>query len=132
MMQVVLLDTMALLWMGLRPDLLGTQARKAIEADGELCYSIVSLWEIGIKMSGKGFKEFELPTNWEMALPQRLQSQRIPRLDILPRHCRMIQNLPFHHRDPFDRMIIAQALEQNMAVITSDEVFEAYGVRRIW
>jgi PIN domain nuclease of toxin-antitoxin system len=83
-------------------------------------------------MSGKGFKEFELPTNWEMALPQRLQSQRIPRLEILPRHCRMIQNLPFHHRDPFDRMIIAQALEQNMAVITSDEVFEAYGVRRIW
>ncbi len=131
-MAAALIDTMTLLWMGLRPDLLGPRARNTIESGSELSYSIVSLWEIGIKMSGKGYREFELPPDWETLIPQRLESRGIPRLDILPIHCRTIQDLPFYHRDPFDRMLIAQALDQNLAVITSDEVFDAYGVRRIW
>jgi PIN domain nuclease of toxin-antitoxin system len=132
MIKAALLDTMALLWMGLRPDLLGAKARETIGSEIVLSYSMVSLWEIGIKMSGKGYRDFQLPADWETVIPQRLVAQGIDRVEILPKHCRMIQDLPFHHRDPFDRLLIAQALEKKLAVITPDEVFEAYGVKRVW
>ncbi len=86
---------------------------------------------MGIKMSGKGYRKFTLPPDWETVIPQRLESRGIPRLEILPGHCRMTQDLPFHHGDPFDRILIAQALDRKLAVITSDEVFEQYGVTRV-
>ncbi len=128
-----LLDTMAILWMALRPDLLGKNAAmKLTDADQYLAYSIVSLWEIGIKMAGKGYQEFELPDDWDTALPRQLGDQGIVRLEIEPRNCRTIQELPFHHRDPFDRMIIAQALNGEFKVIGTDRIFEDYGVKRIW
>ena len=132
-MERYLLDTMAVLWMALRPDLLGKNAASILaDPNLSLAYSVVSLWEIGIKMAGKGYDEFELPDDWDVALPQQLEDQGIMRLEIGPRNCRMIQDLPFHHCDPFDRMIIAQALNRNFTVIGSDKIFDDYGVKRIW
>ncbi|MDP3851330.1 MAG: type II toxin-antitoxin system VapC family toxin [Luteolibacter sp.] len=132
-MERCLLDTMAVLWMALRPDLLGKGAvRKLADSDLFLAYSVVSLWEIGIKMAGKGYHDFELPDDWDVSLAEQLDAQEIVRLEIEPGHCRMIQDLPFHHRDPFDRMIIVQALQGNFTVIGSDKVFDDYGVGRVW
>jgi PIN domain nuclease of toxin-antitoxin system len=127
-----LLDTMTVLWLALRPDLLGKRAKDALMGEAEFHYSIVSLWEIGIKMSGKGYREFEIPADWERSMPRGLEGQGISRVEIAPIHCRMVQDLPFHHKDPFDRMLIAQALERGLEVIGSDEAFDRYGVRRIW
>ena len=132
-MEPCLLDTMSVLWMALRPDLLGKNAAgKLADPASSLAYSVVSLWEIGIKMAGKGYEEFELPDDWDRALPELLKEQGIVRLEIEPENCRMIQDLPFHHRDPFDRMIIAQALNGGFKVIGSDKAFDDYGVKRIW
>lgn len=132
-MKRCLLDTMAVLWMALRPDLLGENAAaKLADPDSDLVYSVVSLWEIGIKMSGKGFEEFELPDDWDVALPEQLEMQGIVRLEIAPKNCRVLQDLPFHHKDPFDRMLIAQALQGDFTVIGTDKIFEQYGVKRLW
>jgi PIN domain nuclease of toxin-antitoxin system len=132
-MERYLLDTMAVLWMALRPDLLGKYAvGKLVDPASSLAYSVVSLWEIGIKMAGRGYDGFELPNDWDRALPELLEEQAIVRLEIEPKDCRMIQEMPFHHRDPFDRMIIAQALNGDFGVIGSDKLFDQYGVKRIW
>jgi PIN domain nuclease of toxin-antitoxin system len=132
-MERCLLDTMAVLWMAFRPDLLGKNAaRKLTDPDSDLAYSMVSLWEIGIKMAGKGYDEFELPDDWDAALPEQLEAQGIIRLNIEAKNCRLIQDLPFYHRDPFDRMLIAQALQGGFTVIGSDQIFDDYGVKRIW
>ena len=132
-MERYLLDTMAVLWMALRPDLLGrTAAGTLADPASTLTYSVVSLWEIGIEMSGKGYEGFELPDDWDRALPEQLREQGIVRLEIEPGDCRLIQDLPFHHRDPFDRMIIAQAMLGDFTVIGSDKIFDDYGVKRIW
>lgn len=132
-MQRFLLDTMTVLWMALRPDLLGKNAtRQLLGEENELRWSVVNLWEIGIKMGGKGYQEFELPDDWETVLPERMKAQGMSQVEILPVHCRLIQDLPFHHKDPFDRMLIAQALVENLTVIGSDEMFDAYKVKRIW
>lgn len=132
-MERYLLDTMAVLWMALRPDLLGrTAARTLRDPASSLTYSVVSLWEIGIKMSGKGYEDFKLPDDWDRILPEQLGEQGISRLEIEPVDCRLIQDLPFHHRDPFDRMIIAQAMRGDFTVIGSDKIFDDYGVKRIW
>lgn len=119
--------------MALRPDLLSKQAvMKLTDPELFLAYSVVSLWEIGIKMAGKGYEEFELPDDWDLALPRQLENQGVVRIAIEPNNCRMVQDLPFHHKDPFDRMLIAQALEENLTVIGSDKIFDDYGVERIW
>lgn len=132
-MERCLLDTMAVLWMALRPDLLGKRAvTKLADPDLFLVYSMVSLWEIGIKMAGKGYDGFDLPDDWDLTLPEQLEAQGIARLEIEARNCRTVQDLPFLHRDPFDRMIIAQALNGDFTVIGSDKIFDDYGVKRIW
>ena len=124
---------MSVLWMALRPDLLGKHARRKLTDPGVyLAYSVVSLWEIGIKMAGKGYHEFELPADWDIALPGQLENQGIVRLPVEPQNCRMVQDLPSHHKDPFDRMLIAQALNGGFTVIGSDRIFDDYGVKRIW
>jgi PIN domain nuclease of toxin-antitoxin system len=128
-----LLDTMTILWMALRPDLLGKSASCHLVDEGnELSWSVVSLWEIGIKMGGKGYREFELPNDWEVVVPQRMIEQGMAAIEILPVHCRLIQDLPFHHKDPFDRMLVAQALTEDLTIISSDSLLDSYGVRRVW
>ncbi len=117
-----LLDTMTILWMAFEPEKVGRGASARLADDGtRLQYSISSIWEIGIKMGRRGYREFVLPVDWEIAIPEGLAGQGITQLPILPRHCRRIQDLPFHHRDPFDRMLIAQALEEKLEVIGCDE-----------
>ena len=128
-----LLDTMAVLWMAFRPDLLGKDASRILaDSEAELHYSVASLWEIGLKLSVGDYRECELPDNWDHLLPAGLSEQGVEKVEILPEHCRLIQGFAFHHRDPFDRMLIAQALNGGWTVIGTDGKFEEYGLRRVW
>ncbi len=128
-----LLDTMALLWLAFLPRRLSRAAREAIlDEEAYLAFSTVSLWEIGLKMSVGGYHDFKLPDNWERCIPEGLAQQNVACLNVSAIHCRRLQDLPFHHRDPFDRMMAAQCLIEGLSIISSDESFNAYGVRRIW
>lgn len=128
----VLLDTNALLWSLYLPERLTEKAREGFMSASQIFYSVVTPWELGLKLSGSGFSDFEVPDDWEKVMIDELDQQGFVRLPIEVSHCRLIQDLPFHHRDPFDRMLIAQALDADLAVIGSDSKFDDYGVERVW
>lgn len=128
-----LLDTMAVLWFAFLPKRLSIAARQVLLDDAaHLVFSTVSLWEIGLKMSIGGYHDFKLPEDWEIRLPAGLQQQGIPPLPIKAAHCRRIQDLPFHHKDPFERMLVAQCQIEGLTILSSDPSFDAYGVPRVW
>ena len=125
-MKPYLLDTHVLLWIGLESHRLGEAAR-ATFSTAPLFASVVSIAEIAIKA---GLGKLALPppfeTDFDAAIRRLLAAAEIDLLPLdLPTVTRL-RHLPLFHRDPFDRMIIAQALELGMAVATSDRAFHAY------
>lgn len=127
----LLLDTHALLWTIFSDPRLGKSTRTLVEEADELAYSTVSLWEIGIKLSNGGF-DLAMPQAWHELIPKALQSFDVREIGIQAKHCRIIQDLPYHHRDPFDRMLIAQAKSEEIAILSKDKHFEDYGVDVLW
>jgi PIN domain nuclease of toxin-antitoxin system len=127
----LLFDTQAFVWWCLVAPKMTAKALAALDEATQVFLSPVTFWEIGLKGGGKGF-DFYLPHDWETVLLEHAERFDVLWLPISPRHCRLIQDLPFHHRDPFDRMIIAQALEGNLVVVGNDKIFDDYGVKRIW
>jgi PIN domain nuclease of toxin-antitoxin system len=79
-----------------------------------------------------GLGKLKLPNDLERFLSEQLASNGFQAMPIAVRHVSRVARLPFHHRDPFDRLIAAQALEEDVAVVTADKVFSKYKVRRIW
>jgi PIN domain nuclease of toxin-antitoxin system len=69
---------------------------------------------------------------WEHLIPGEMSRNRIGRLDLQPTHCALVAKLPWHHRDPFDRLLAAQALCEKRTLISRDDVFDAYQVQRLW
>ena len=128
-----LMDTMAILWLAFLPRRLPKAAREVILNEQiDLVYSTVSMWEIGLKMSVGGYRDFKLPDDWEQCIPHGLKQQGVILLEINADHCRRIQDLPFHHRDPFDRMLTAQCLIEGLLILSSDTIFDSYGIKRVW
>lgn len=127
----LLLDTHALLWALEDDPRLSRAARKHFESAEDIVFSVVSLWEIGIKL-GLGKPDFALAPGWWDAIPQGLVAQGVRRLDILGEHCFEVSRLPLHHRDPFDRMLIAQAITGKRSILSCDTKFDDYPVRRVW
>ena len=125
-----LLDTHAFLWFINDAPELSQQAKSIIE-DGshELELSIASIWEMAIKVS-IGKLSIQLP--FATFIEQQLQINQIRTLAIAFRHAAYIATMPPHHRDPFDRLIIAQAQIEQIPIIGVDAVFDTYGVTRIW
>lgn len=126
----LLLDTHALLWW-LAGDLaLSTRARNAIADDGNEVYvSAASAWEVTTKyrlgkLAGAG------PLAVDFA--REVASQGFLSLPITLQHGQSAGTLPGTHRDPFDRMLIAQARDERMALVSNESVFDEYGVTRIW
>jgi PIN domain nuclease of toxin-antitoxin system len=124
----VLLDTNAFLWWIGDAPALSTRARKTI-AESSCLLSIASCWEVAIKSS---LGRFELASPLDRFLQQQLEVNGFHLLPVSLEHVAAVRDLPFHHRDPFDRMIAAQARHENVAVVTSDAVFTRYGVKRVW
>ena len=126
----LLLDTQAFLWWVQDARELSRSARAAIGAGrNESLLSLASCWEMGIKLS---IGKLRLPTALERFIPEQLAVNGFRQLDIGFRHVARVASLPFHHRDPFDRLLVAQALEEDLTVVSADVVFRKYGVRRLW
>jgi len=126
----LLLDTNSFLWFIGGSDRLSVNARDLIvDLNNQLVLSSASLWEIAIKVS-LGKLELLLPYN--KLIPEQLEENDINVLPIELSHLNKVIELPFHHRDPFDRLIIAQALTEDLPVVSSDAVFSQYVVKVIW
>ena len=123
-----LLDTNALLYVFSAPTELSARARRIVRDEGDLRVSIVSLWEIAIKQS-LGKLRFNMSiTRLELLCRER----SIQLMPISPVVLERIKTLPDIHRDPFDRLIVAQALEEGLAIITRDRIIPQYPVQTIW
>jgi PIN domain nuclease of toxin-antitoxin system len=125
----ILLDTHVWLWMVNDPDRLSIHARRHILKEGNRrLLSVASSWEIAIKYSqGK----LPIPEHPSSFIPRLLSLTKTTPLPITHVHAAQVASLPFHHRDPFDRMLIAQALVEDAAIVTSDIGFARYGVKII-
>jgi len=111
-------------------DQLTTRARRAIaEPANECLFSLASAWEIAIKLS---LGKIELAVSVDRFLPEQVAANGFAMLPIDLRHVMRVAALPFHHRDPFDRLLVAQALEEKLAVVSADPVFRRYHVTRVW
>lgn len=125
-----LLDTHSLLWFLSGDASLSLRARRIIEnPDDVILVSIASLWEIAIKHS---LGKLKLAQPFNELFPHQLSINSISLLDIQLRHVARISNLEFHHRDPFDRLLAAQSLSEEIPILSSDEALDAYGLERIW
>jgi len=125
-----LLDTHTFLWMAFDPERLGSAARERIESVASvLLLSLGSVWEMAIKAS---LGKLELPARLGPFLEEPLRATRTTLLDIRLEHVLRVRRMPFHHRDPFDRLLVAQAASEKIPVLTADPAFDAYPVDRIW
>jgi PIN domain nuclease of toxin-antitoxin system len=125
-----LLDTNSFLWFIGGSDRLSVDAKNAIaDPQNHLILSVASLWEIAIKV---GLGKLDLLQPYGQLIPQQLEENDIAILSIEIGHLNKLIDLPFHHRDPFDRLIIAQALTEGIPVISSDAAFSPYAVKLIW
>ncbi|MEN0062136.1 MAG: type II toxin-antitoxin system VapC family toxin [Myxococcota bacterium] len=129
-MRPLLLDTHALLWLLTDDPKFGSKAKTAfLDPSRPVRLSIASLWEMAIKISiGKLSVDFSLHDLVQHDLP----AQSIDLLNIEPRHIERVVSLPFHHRDPFDRVLVAQAHADGLLIASGDVTLDAYGVTRIW
>jgi PIN domain nuclease of toxin-antitoxin system len=126
----ILLDTHSFLWFISGSERLSIDARdKIADLDNELVLSSASLWEIAIKVS---MGKLELLQPYSQLIPQRLEENDINILPIELNHLATVVGLPFHHRDPFDRLIIAQALTEDLPVVSADRIFSQYSIKLIW
>jgi PIN domain nuclease of toxin-antitoxin system len=125
-----LLDTSSFLWFITDNENLSCTARNFIaDVKNNLLLSAASLWEIAIKV---GIGKLELLQPFDEFIPEQLNQNSIDVLPIKASHLSKLIVLPFHHRDPFDRIIIAQAIAEGIPLIASDAAFHQYGVELIW
>lgn len=121
-----LLDTHVFLWMLSAPELIDKKVQAVIQnPDRSIYVSAVTAVEIAIKSS---IGKLETPGN----LREQIQGRGLRELPLRYSHGERLQTLPLHHADPFDRMLIAQAADENFTIITHDKKFEPYPVSILW
>lgn len=126
----ILLDTNALIWATEDEGQLTSKARLALSDPNALkAVSVVAFWEMEIKTS---LGKLILGMAPHILMESLLATDGIEVLNIRSHHFRCLSTLPHHHKDPFDRLMIAQALEEGWSVVSSDEQWDAYGIHRIW
>jgi PIN domain nuclease of toxin-antitoxin system len=126
----VLLDTHSLLWFILDDPQLSQAVRLLIEdPTSKVEVSPASYWEIAIKI---GKKKYSLPEPYDVFMARELADNEFHVLPIEIRHTSLLTTMPFHHNDPFDRLLVAQALVEKLPIVSIDEALDAYGVTRIW
>lgn len=126
----LLLDTHAFLWFIAGDPRLSAPARAAIEDPAnDKVVSAASAWEMAIKVS---LGKLSLTEPFDVLVPRELARNGFRLLPIELSHAATVATLTFHHRDPFDRALIAQALAEQMAIVSADAAFDADGIQRIW
>lgn len=127
---ILLLDTHAFLWFCQGDPALSAAATTLIEdAANRKLLSIASCWEIAIKA---GLGKLKLGEPSATYIPTALSRTGMELLPISLGHATRVEALPLHHRDPFDRLLIAQALVEAISIVSADVAFDLYGVRRLW
>jgi PIN domain nuclease of toxin-antitoxin system len=125
-----LLDTGVWLWSLNSPERIGDQGRQILEnGEEELYLSAVTPWEISIKMR---LGKLEFPGPPAQYVPRFMAKQSLRPLSVSHSHATKVYDLPAHHTDPFDRMLIAQALIEDMVILTSDRSFRKYPAKLLW
>ena len=126
----ILLDTHILLWYVMGDGRLKDRERARVESKSDLCLSVVSLWEIAIKVN---IGKLQLNCSFDdlLARVNHIQAEILP---ISIADTQMYLSLPLHttHRDPFDRMLVAQVMSRSIALMSRDPKFDLYGIQRLW
>lgn len=126
----LLLDTHAFLWFIAGDERLGEAARTLmVSPTTERLLSVASLWEMSIKAS---LGRLDLDLSFTDLVAQQVTGNGIALLSVAPAHLDALARLPFHHKDPFDRLVIAQAAHEQATVLSRDAAFAAYGVPVVW
>jgi len=126
----VLLDTHAFLWAIAGDKKLSKTARKIfLDPANRLFFSAASMWEICIKIS---LEKLALKSGWFKNIQNEMSTNAIQWLPVEMQHCVELTKLPFHHRDPFDRMLAAQARAEDLQVLSRDVRLSAYDIECIW
>lgn len=126
----ILLDSHALIWSLLKDHRLSPHARRIFrDPPGRLHFSMVSLWELSVKISIGKLRTIGSSVAY---LRDECREYGIEIIPIRMEHILQAESLPLHHRDPFDRLLIAQAIEENLAVLTDDAHFRHYPVETVW
>lgn len=124
-----LVDTHTFLWFMAGDARLSRRARRMLEsAEQKWCLSAASVWEMAIKSS---LGRLTLPAPAQAYVAEKVQAG-LSILAIEWSHAAVVEGLPFHHHDPFDRLIVAQAQLEGLTLVTKDPVFRKYGVNVVW
>jgi PIN domain nuclease of toxin-antitoxin system len=123
-----LLDTHSFIWFVTGNSRITNKVRLQIENNDNLL-SIASVWEIAIKFS---IGKLNLGISIQELVDKQIIDNGIELLSITTEHLAVVANLPLHHRDPFDRLIIAQATVEQIPIVGVDKVFDSYSVQRLW
>jgi PIN domain nuclease of toxin-antitoxin system len=127
---IILLDTHALYWFIEGDPQLSELARTTISDPANVVLlSPSSYWEIAIKLS---IGKWQLNRPYEDFINIGLKQYEFALMPILPTHTARLIGLPFHHKDPFDRLLVAQALTEKVPIVSADVQLDAYGITRIW
>ncbi len=125
-----LLDTHAFLWWIDDDPMLPPRVREIIgDGENEILLSVVSVWEIAIK---KSLGRLDMPADFARFMSEQISLNGFRVLPVELAHALRIESLSHHHRDPFDRLLIAQGLVEDVAILSRDDDFSAYGVERVW
>jgi PIN domain nuclease of toxin-antitoxin system len=126
----LLLDTQALLWFLLDDPQLSATAKTLIaDPVNDIEISPASYWEIAIKIA---LNKYALPESLEVFMEREIAGNQFRILHIEPRHVAPLTRLPFFHRDPFDRLLVAQAMVEQIAIVSGDAALDSYPVTRLW
>lgn len=126
----LLLDTHTFLWFVLDEPQLSASASALIEdTANDILISPATFWEIAIKVK---LGKLDLRSPYDVFMHRGIVGNEFTILPIEPKHTSLLTTMPLHHKDPFDRLLVAQAKVENMAIISGDEMLDAYGVQRLW
>ena len=126
----LLLDTHAFLWFILDDPQLSPAAKAIIEDPAnEVAISPASYWEIAIKI---GLRKYSLAQPYQPFIDSQITANDFRILHIEPRHTSLLTSMPPHHKDPFDRLLVAQAIVEDIPIVSVDPRLDAYAVTRVW
>ena len=129
-MSRLLLDTHTFLWWVDDAPELTAAARRVIADVNHECYlSVASCWEMAIKSS---LGKLRLARPVERFVSEQITANSFTLLNVELHHTAKVEKLPFYHRDPFDRLLIAQAMTEKLTIVSADSVFSDYGVKVLW
>jgi PIN domain nuclease of toxin-antitoxin system len=126
----LLLDSHAFVWMHEEPHKLSVNvAYEILNPANQIFLSVVTVWELQIKIA---LKKFSFSDTLENVILREQQTNKVQILPVKLSHALYLENLPLHHKDPFDRLLISQAIVENMILVTSDSEFVKYQAKLLW